>query len=522
MPDDRGYTLVDAKIRLLVRNADLPSTAREVAGLLAQTGKYFARGGPVRIVPDAQGGFNPEPFRVETVVNAAHNIVQPYVVRRRNKRAEEEDITLPDRVARLYLAMTDAWSLPPLRGIAYAPILATDGTTLTTEGYDPATGLWCGAVPDLSGLLPERPSRKQAARALVTLRKMFSTFPFADAARIRGADGIERVDLTQPPKLDESGLLVGVLTAVCRPSLNLAPGLLLHAPSLTGSGSGKGLLVRGLCALAFGQPPHAFTGGADRAELEKSLSAVFMQAVPVVFLDNLNGVALRSDLLASALSEPVVGVRILGHSEMARVNANAFVVVTGNGLTLSEDLVRRFVTVELDARTEDPDARKFTGDFVADCSQRRAELLAAAVTIWRWGRLNSGRLKRGTPLGGYTDWCDWVRDPLVALGCADPVARVAENKAADPRRQEAANLLQTWHECHGSKAVLQRDLDKRVIDLLDPHGRGRQFVATRLAGMDGIRIAGFTLSRHKSDAKWSHATYAVVPIDGEVQSPLPL
>ena len=33
--------------------------------------------------------------------------------------------------------------------------------------------------------------------------------------------------------------------------------------------------------------------------------------------------------------------------------------LTGNGLTVSEDLARRFVAVDFDARTEDPEARPF-------------------------------------------------------------------------------------------------------------------------------------------------------------------
>lgn len=223
-----------------------------------------------------------------------------------------------------------------------------------------------------------------------------------------------------------------------------------------------------------------------------------------------------------ALSEPVVQVRVLGRSEMVSLNVNAFVAVTGNGLGLSEDLVRRFLRTEMDAHTEDPDAREFKGDFLADIREHRTELLAASITIWRWGRHNQHTLTRGVALGGYGQWASWVRDPLLTLGCADPVARIGETKAADPRRQEVANLLQTWHDCHGSNAIQQKQLDPRVLDILDPHGRGRQSVAARLLTFTGTRIAGLTLTRCKSEARWSPATYAVTPIKAEEQGPLPL
>ena len=60
--------------------------------------------------------------------------------------------------------------------------------------------------------------------------------------------------IDQPPGLDESGFLLALLTAACRPSLWLAPGFLFTAPDVSGAGSGKGLLVRAICAIAYGIP----------------------------------------------------------------------------------------------------------------------------------------------------------------------------------------------------------------------------------------------------------------------------
>ena len=82
-------------------------------------------------------------------------------------------------------------------------------------------------------------------------------------------------------------------------------------------------------------------------------------------------------------------------------------VLTGNGLTVSEDLARRFVAVELDARTEDPEARPFINDIRVEVAKRRCELLAAALTIWRWGRLATN-VKAGRPLGSFDQWGRWV------------------------------------------------------------------------------------------------------------------
>src|SRR5262249_680658 len=160
--------------------------------------------------------------------------------------------------------------------------------------------------------------------------------------------------LNKSPGQDESAFLVALMTAVCRPSLLLAPGLLMTAPAISGAANGKGLLVRAINAIAFGLQPRAFTTGSERHELDKRLAAALIAAHPGLFLDNVNGTALRSDLLASVLTERPARARLLGKSQMVYLNSTAFIAITGNGLTVTEDLARRFINCELDACCENP------------------------------------------------------------------------------------------------------------------------------------------------------------------------
>jgi predicted alpha/beta hydrolase len=166
-----------------------------------------------------------------------------------------------------------------------------------------------------------------------------------------------------------------------------------------------------------------------------------MEAGPTLFLDNVNSIALKSDVLASAITERPAAVRPLGRSATVQLNPTAFVAVTGNGLLLSEDMARRSVTVELDAGIEDPETRDFRGNFLSETLAAREALLADALTIWRWGRQMGDALPAGRSLGSFNDWARWCRDPLVALGCHDPALRVADAKAKDPRRQRVAELF---------------------------------------------------------------------------------
>jgi hypothetical protein len=181
-------------------------------------------------------------------------------------------------------------------------------------------------------------------------------------------------------------------------------------------------------------------------------------------------------------------------------------------LTVSEDLARRFLTVELDPRTEDPEARPFTGDVLAEVTEQRAELLAAALTIWRWGRQTV--VPAGRTLGSFPLWSLWVLDPLLALGCTDPAERIGEAKTRDTRRQVVGELFAAWWERHHDLPVAVKDLAEDVREIADPQGRGRQFLASYLENLTGTRMAGFVLTRQAPAGKWGVATFALKKVAG--------
>jgi hypothetical protein len=499
------------RVDLPVNNADLPDTAAALAAILATVPHLFDRGGPARIARDrTRGGFVVEALTVNGVVNEAHRVARPFVpaLNPKSGALERKNVTLPERVVKLYLDHRDGWGLRPLDGITSAPLLHEDGTIRGAEGYDPETRLWCERVPAVT--VPAAPSRKDAAAALLRLRRWFRTFPFADAERVAEADApVPVVNVAKPPGADESAFLCGLLTAVSRPCLWLAPALLVRAPEYSGAGTGKGLLVRAICAIAFGTRPVAITAGGTAEELDKRITAALMEAGPTLFLDNVNSIALKSDVLASAITERPAAVRPLGRSATMQLNPTAFVAVTGNGLTLSEDMARRFVTVELDAGMEDPELREFRGDFLRDTMAAREMLLTDALTIWRWGRQMRDALPAGRSLGSFTDWARWCRDPLAALGCQDPVRRIADAKAHDPRRQRIAEIFNAWWKAHRDRPVTVAELAEPVRAAADPAGRGRQYLAAAVRRLEGTRAAGFVLERHAPDGKWSPDRYSI-------------
>lgn len=492
------------KPELRIHSGNLPATAEALRDLFAASNKFFERGVPVRIL--RQTGSDQivvEPLTKSRVVIEAHRLCQPMKL---DRNGQWVAVTLPDRIAQMYLEMLGEWNLPPLAGISTSPLLSADGRLRGAEGYDQETSLWCIQIPNLA--VPLEPSHSQAEAALRAIRDAFRTFPFADAPRrVDEVLGLEVVDISEPPGRDESTFLVALMTACCRSSLQLAPGLVVVAPAVSGAGAGKGLLIRAICTVAFGVAPAAVTTGNDRQELDKRIAAELVEAQPTLFLDNANNQALRSDILASVLTERPARVRILGQTRMMRLNSTAFIAITGNGLSVTEDLARRFLSCELNPNCEDPESRPFPAGFLDEIRAKRAALLTSVLTVWRWGRRDVNVLVKGKALGSYEVWTEWCRDPLLALGCQDPVERMVELKARDVGRQQIAELFVTWWDEHGEEPVKATDLSEAVRAIVDPQGKGRQFLVSRLGTLAGTNAGGFTLERDEGGGKWTPATY---------------
>src|SRR6516165_10766167 len=113
------------KPELIVHAGNLPATADGLRDLLAASGKLFDRGLPVRVIRPADGTL-PSAVRLtkHNVVMEAHRLCQPVKI---DADGERVPVTLPDRVAQMYLDMCGEWHLSPLAGVSTAPLLSQDG-----------------------------------------------------------------------------------------------------------------------------------------------------------------------------------------------------------------------------------------------------------------------------------------------------------------------------------------------------------------------------------------------------------
>ncbi|MCS4558790.1 hypothetical protein L9G74_20435, partial [Shewanella sp. C32] len=91
-------------------------------------------------------------------------VCRPYVLKvLKDLTVVEVNARLSRHFAVMYLGWRGEWWLPPLNGIASAPLLEDDGAIHSAQGYDRVSGMWRENVPDLTGLVPEQPTVDDAA-----------------------------------------------------------------------------------------------------------------------------------------------------------------------------------------------------------------------------------------------------------------------------------------------------------------------------------------------------------------------
>lgn len=365
----------------------------------------------------------------------------------RSKRYVRTDPPLA--MVKVYRDRVGCWGLPVLAGIVNTPTLRPDGSVLSAPGYDAATGLLFDPCGSIFPQIPDRPTRDTASAALADLKDLIGTLPFVGAA-------------------DRAVALSAILTACIRRSLPTAP---MHAFTAPAAGTGKSMLVDIPSILTSGREAGVIAQGSNEEETEKRLGALLMAGDAVIAIDNCEAL-LGGEFLCQVLTQPVVKARILGRSEAPEMPTGAFVTATGNNLTLAGDLTRRALLCRLDAKCERPELREFERDPVAVAKARRGHLTVAALTVLRAYHV-AGRPQQGKPLGSFGEWSRWVRDALLWLGEADPVATMEAARASDPRLANLTAVIEQWSAVIGGAGVTTRALIERATGIV-PVGIGRE------------------------------------------------
>jgi hypothetical protein len=346
-------------------------------------------------------------------------------------------INCPPAIADAYMKRKGRWGLRPLTGIANAPTLRDDGSLLDQPGYDPATGLLYVPQPGIVfPAIPESPTRADALDALGVLNELICKYPFVSPEA-------------------HSVAIAGILTSVIRRMLPTVPGFGFTSPV---PGSGKGLLCDTIAHLAHGRQPSSLTQSSDE-ETEKRISSALMRGDPVIAIDNITEPVTGAKLL-SVLTQQFADLRPLGTSKLVGHDTRTLFLFNGNNLSIPGDMCRRILVCGIDPACEHPERRPFDFDPLERVKQNRGRFVMAALTILRayflersWTSLRAlfGEAVEAAadPFGSYAEWSWWVRDALLWLGQADPVATIDTSKSLDPVKERISAVFHYWAQIIG-------------------------------------------------------------------------
>jgi hypothetical protein len=436
-----GIDAAEAKMKpiLRIRAGDLHKMADQAEKVLAETKRFYQRGGMVVSVIREQDTEKTiiKPDSRESLKYALAMLIEWQRYTPKGYMTADPD----GQVIGILHNHNEYRFLPALAGLAHQPFLREDHTLVMRAGYDSASRIY-GVFDPSCYRNPSNPTKADAGQAIQHIEGLLEDFCFAS-------------------DIDKSAALAAILTAACRPSMPTAPMFHVRAPMI---GSGKSYLCELIGAFASDQTssPCAFPG--DEEECRKLLLSSFLTAPPVIEFDNLTGDIKAHKSLCTALTSGRISDRVLGVSKTAEVSTRSLILSSGNNVSPINDMVRRCVTITLDTGEEIPAIRTYKNpDLMGHVREQRERYVSAALTvILAW--LQSGeKAPDCKSLGSYSAWSKLCRYPLLWLGYADPVESMLQAMQEDPERETLGQLMELWDRQYG-------DIPKKVRDLLDGYG----------------------------------------------------
>ena len=316
---------------------------------------------------------------------------------------------------------------PTLAGVTDMPAVRRDGL-LIPQGYDPVTQL----LVDWGGIRfePIGTTRADAEAAMARLRAIFAEFEF------------------QGP-LDESVTLSLMLAAVHRRLMRVSIAYLIDSPE---SDAGKSLIVDAMSCFIIGERAEAQTAPKEDDEFRKRVFSMLRAGERHIAFDNIAG-KFGGESFDSLITAQKYADRVLGVSEIEKVDNTAIVTLTGRNVSFRGDGASRTARIRLLRPTRQTYTHE---DLPRHIAENRHQLVSDCVTIVRAyllsGRPNKSRLRE------FDDWCARAREPLIWLGMPDPAGAITlENDEAMTTYTE---LVRAWHDAYGTDPkVLARVLD---------------------------------------------------------------
>lgn len=304
------------------------------------------------------------------------------------------------------------------------PVILDNGKIISKYGYHDTHEIFISHIhddwPDLTNI-----STMQLQQAIDTLSRPFIEFAFKTS-------------------LDFSVMFAAILTAITRPILPTSPAFAIDAPT---QGTGKSYLSQCLAMLATQQAPTTFppTSAKNDDELRKRLTSSLLNNDRAILLDNIIE-TFDSPTLATFLTNAEYSDRVLNQSKNLSFNNKMLVLITGNNLEFSGDMLRRLLVCRLDTQMQDPTMRQFTHNPLEYIKINRYKLFVAGLTIIRAyfesNSFQNNTISNKRSLASFEIWDRLVRQPIIWLSetidsnkFQDPTKAIAQAMKSDPDSQ---------------------------------------------------------------------------------------
>ena len=336
---------------------------------------------------------------------------------------------------------------PVVRGLVSHPVITPDGVVINKEGINPATGL----ILQYGGAqfwTPNKVSRKDAGKSVERIKEsLFSEYRFRETP---GHGDLYR-----------TAAVALLLTGVNRRLLDNSPA---GAVIANVQGTGKTTLMRSIHVVLTGRDMPVSTLSSNQDESNKAMLAMLLESPAMVCFDNvLDGFEISDPTLAKAITSPFFKGRVLGRSQEVSVPTNTLFIVNGNNITLSADLVRRFLTIQLTTDTARPEQRKFAhADVVQHTLSLRESIILDCLKITK------AYIDADCPLNhdenvassGFGMWDRMVRLPLLWACDVDVLGTFDLNREQSTEEQSMVGVMQCLWTIFGSRNFSSSELHR--------------------------------------------------------------
>ena len=399
--------------------------------------------------------------------------------------------------------------LPPLAGVARQPYFReSDGELITQPGYD-KTAQRFGVFDARQFVIPE-PTPEAARAALTLLEDLLTEFHFVGDS-------------------DKAAALAAIFTAVVRPTLAYAPGFHVRAPLM---GSGKTYLCELIGAFAGPGGNAKVSYPTTSEEATKVILSLLLTSPAVIEFDDMDTDWIPHGTIKRMLTSEHITDRILGVSKTATVSTRTLFLGSGNNVGPIRDLLRRVLTIHIDARCATPATMSYKGSPVDKVRQNRGLYVAAVLTIvqaWRAAGSPRAAVDNVVTFGGA--WSAYCRHPLMWLGHADPATALLEQIRHDPDSDALSGLMTEWHAAFGSTPTTVRKAVEiglrdhpHLIDAMrefpvdDRDGINRSKLGWLLKKNANRIVGGFEFQKAEADGR---TAWRVVEVKTPPSPPLP-